>query len=222
VRRGEGGNGLISNPPQNVGHLYRRPSATTLILARSWMTWYCRVTSAPSARHASAPRARITLRHYGGTQRCGAGLACGTFKAESSLSGGARLQSRSIFLCSLNWPQRSRLCRKRSIWPFSLPSAASPSQRPALAIGSETSADAAGITDLSAHGLRKAGAIRLAECGAADHEIMSWGGWKTLREVQRYTAAANRKRLALRAADQIKSGTELANLDIQFANKGEN
>jgi hypothetical protein len=51
---------------------------------------------------------------------------------------------------------------------------------------------------------------------------MSWGGWKTLREVQRYTAAANRKRLALRAADQIKSGTELANLDIQFANKGEN
>lgn len=26
----------------------------------------------------------------------------------------------------------------------------------------------------------------------ADHEIMSWGGWKTLREVQRYTATANR------------------------------
>ena len=82
--------------------------------------------------------------------------------------------------------------------------------------------DSAGIADLSAHGLRKAGATRLAECGATDHEIMSWGGWKTLREVQRYTAAANRKRLALRAADQIKSGTELANLDIRFAKKGEN
>lgn len=81
--------------------------------------------------------------------------------------------------------------------------------------------DAAGITDLSAHGLRKAGATRLAECGATDHEIMSWGGWKTLREVQRYTEAANRKRLALRGADKIKSGTELANLDIRFANKGE-
>jgi integrase len=48
--------------------------------------------------------------------------------------------------------------------------------------------DAAGITDLSAHGLRKAGATRLV--GATDHEIMAWGGWKTLREVQRYTAAA--------------------------------
>jgi integrase len=78
--------------------------------------------------------------------------------------------------------------------------------------------DAAGITDLSAHGLRKAGATRLAEYGATDHEIMSWGGWKTLREVQRYTEAANRKRLALRGADKIKSGTELANLDIRFVN----
>lgn len=84
-----------------------------------------------------------------------------------------------------------------------------------------TQCDLAGIPDLSAHGLRKAGATRLAEHGATDHEIMAWGGWKTLREVQRYTAAANRKRLALRAADKIKSGTELANLDIQFANEGE-
>jgi integrase len=79
----------------------------------------------------------------------------------------------------------------------------------------------AGIPDLSAHGLRKAGATRLGECGATDHEIMSWGGWKTLREVQRYTEAANRKRLALRGADKIKSGTELSNLGIRFANEGE-
>jgi hypothetical protein len=50
---------------------------------------------------------------------------------------------------------------------------------------------------------------------------MAWGGRKTLREVQRYTAAANRKRLALRAADKIKSGTELSNLGIRFDNKGE-
>jgi integrase len=81
--------------------------------------------------------------------------------------------------------------------------------------------DAAGITDLSAHGLRKAGATRLAEHGATDHEIMAWGGWKTLREVQRYTAAANRKRMALRAADRLKGGTELSNLGIRFDNKSE-
>jgi len=81
--------------------------------------------------------------------------------------------------------------------------------------------DAAGITDLSAHGLRKAGATRLAEHGATDHEIMAWGGWKTLREVQRYTAAANRKRMALRAADRLKGGTELSNLAIRFDNGSE-
>jgi hypothetical protein len=68
----------------------------------------------------------------------------------------------------------------------------------------------------------KAGATHLAEHGATDHEIMAWGGWKTPREVQRYTAAANRKRLALRAADKIKSGTELSNLSTRFDNKSEN
>jgi len=64
--------------------------------------------------------------------------------------------------------------------------------------------DAAGIpTGYSAHGLRKAGATRLAEHGATDHEIMAWGGWKTLAEVQRYTKKANRKRLAENARDKL-------------------
>jgi integrase len=56
---------------------------------------------------------------------------------------------------------------------------------------------------LSAHGLRKAGATRLAEHGCSDHEIMAWGGWTSIREVQRYTKAANRKRLAQRAAERL-------------------
>jgi integrase len=60
---------------------------------------------------------------------------------------------------------------------------------------------------LSAHGLRKAGATRFAEKGATDHEIMAWGGWTSIREVQRYTRAANRKRLAERAAKKLKGGT---------------
>jgi integrase len=56
---------------------------------------------------------------------------------------------------------------------------------------------------LSAHGLRKVGATRLAEHGCSDHEIMAWGGWTSIREVQRYTKAANRKRLAQRAAERL-------------------
>jgi integrase len=81
--------------------------------------------------------------------------------------------------------------------------------------------DLAGLSNLSAHGLRKAGATRLAEAGATDHEIMAWGGWTTLKEVQRYTRAANRKRLALQAASKLKGGTEVANLDTRLANQSE-
>lgn len=68
--------------------------------------------------------------------------------------------------------------------------------------------EAAGLPKgFSAHGLRKAAATRLAEAGASDHEIMAWGGWKTLKEVQRYTASANRKKLAQSGADKLATGT---------------
>jgi integrase len=80
--------------------------------------------------------------------------------------------------------------------------------------------DLAGVP-LSAHGLRKAGATRLAEHGCSDHEIMAWGGWTSIKEVQRYTKAANRKRLAVQAAGKLKRGTEVANLETWLANKGE-
>jgi integrase len=58
------------------------------------------------------------------------------------------------------------------------------------------------------HGLRKAGATLFAEHGFTDHEIMSWGGWKTLREVQRYTAAANRKKMAMSGAEKLGAAGE--------------
>jgi hypothetical protein len=38
--------------------------------------------------------------------------------------------------------------------------------------------------------------------------------------VQRYTRAANRKGLALRAAGKVEAGTEVANLEARFANHG--
>jgi integrase len=63
--------------------------------------------------------------------------------------------------------------------------------------------------NLSAHGLRKAGATRLAERSCSDHEIMAWGGWTSIKEVQRYTKAANRKRLAIEAARKLRTGTPI-------------
>jgi integrase len=82
--------------------------------------------------------------------------------------------------------------------------------------------DLAGVPkNLSAHGLRKAGAARLAEHGCTDHEIMAWGGWRSIREVQRYTEAANRQQMALRGAEKLKAGTKVSNLDTRLANQSE-
>lgn len=56
--------------------------------------------------------------------------------------------------------------------------------------------DEAGLKHCSAHGLRKATASRLAELGCSTQEIMAITGHTTLKEVERYTAAARRKILA--------------------------
>ncbi len=57
--------------------------------------------------------------------------------------------------------------------------------------------DEAGLPDhCSAHGLRKAAAARLAEAGATELEIRAVTGHQTSHEVNRYTKAANQKRMA--------------------------
>lgn len=54
----------------------------------------------------------------------------------------------------------------------------------------------AGLPYCSAHGLRKAGAARAAENGATAHQLQSIFGWRTLAEAERYTKAAEQKRMA--------------------------
>lgn len=54
----------------------------------------------------------------------------------------------------------------------------------------------AGLPHCSAHGLRKGASRRLAEAGCSGHEIMSITGHQSLKEVERYTRAANRRGLA--------------------------
>jgi integrase len=46
------------------------------------------------------------------------------------------------------------------------------------------------------HGLRKAAMRRLAESGKTEKQIAAVSGHKTLREIERYTAAADQRRLA--------------------------
>ncbi|QOZ25921.1 tyrosine-type recombinase/integrase [Bradyrhizobium sp. CCBAU 51753] len=58
----------------------------------------------------------------------------------------------------------------------------------------------------TSHGLRKAAAAYLAENGATDHQLMSWFGWASISQAQRYTRAANRTKMA-RDAARLISGT---------------
>jgi integrase len=58
---------------------------------------------------------------------------------------------------------------------------------------------------LSAHGLRKAACVRLAEAGCTDHEIMAVSGHLSLKEVARYTKGVRRKILARSAMAKLQA-----------------
>jgi integrase len=66
--------------------------------------------------------------------------------------------------------------------------------------------DAAECPDVSAHGLRKATARRLAEIGCSANQIAAITGHASLSEVQRYTKAADRKRMAREAMAKLVEG----------------
>lgn len=73
----------------------------------------------------------------------------------------------------------------------------------------------AGLPHCTAHGLRKAGSTRLANSGASAHQIKAMTGHQTLKEVSRYTAAADQKRLAQQAVDLLVERSD----DAQIENK---
>jgi integrase len=59
------------------------------------------------------------------------------------------------------------------------------------------------------HGPRKSSMRRLAEGGATAKEIASGSGHKTLREIERYTAAADQKHLSRGAIAKLKREPEV-------------
>ncbi|MEY9636754.1 integrase [Bradyrhizobium japonicum] len=63
--------------------------------------------------------------------------------------------------------------------------------------------DDAELPECTSHGLRKLCLTRLAEAGCSPFEIMSISGHKNLKEVETYTAAASRKKLALIAMAKL-------------------
>jgi integrase len=72
------------------------------------------------------------------------------------------------------------------------------------------------------HGLKKGGMRRIAEAGGTAHELMAWSGHKTLSEVQRYTAAVDKVRLAASAlAKRTKGDDAYTNLATILHKPGE-
>jgi integrase len=70
----------------------------------------------------------------------------------------------------------------------------------------------------SPHGLRKAAAAHLADAGCTTHEIMSITGHKTLKEVERYTRAAQQKTLAKSATMKRNKNERMTTLSPQSDN----
>jgi integrase len=79
-----------------------------------------------------------------------------------------------------------------------------PMTRPALTKLIKQAAKAAGLgPECVPHGLRKAVLRRLAERGGSAKEISAVSGHKSLKEIERYTAAADQRRLSVAAMDKL-------------------
>jgi integrase len=77
----------------------------------------------------------------------------------------------------------------------------------------------AGIHDRSGHGLRKSAPTRLANAGCTAHEIAAITGHRSLREVERYTRAADQERLARQAIMRMEGEQELSNPSVRLDKK---
>jgi integrase len=73
--------------------------------------------------------------------------------------------------------------------------------------------DEAALPNRSAHGLRKAACRRLAEAGCSASEIAAISGHASLREVERYTKAADQVRMARNAMAKTKTATSSGKLE---------
>jgi len=77
-----------------------------------------------------------------------------------------------------------------------------------------------GLDHCSLHGLRKAGARRLAEHGATEWEVMAFLAHRTAKEASRYVAAANRTKLTTSGMVKLEPNQEqeLSNLPERLDN----
>jgi len=56
----------------------------------------------------------------------------------------------------------------------------------------------------------------MAEHGGTTHQLMSWLGWSSVSEAERYTKRADRARINLSSADKLISRTKIFKPETQF------
>lgn len=61
----------------------------------------------------------------------------------------------------------------------------------------------AGVTEITAHSVRKWRATRMAEQGATEMQLMALFGWRDAKETRPYVQAANRRRMADEASEKF-------------------
>jgi hypothetical protein len=62
-----------------------------------------------------------------------------------------------------------------------------------------------GLQQCSPHGLRKIGAVRAAEAGASEHELMAMFGWDDANMARIYTRKAAQKKMAASGAAKVSN-----------------
>jgi integrase len=82
--------------------------------------------------------------------------------------------------------------------------------------------DAAGLGQCTAHGLRKAGATRLAYAGASEPEIAAFLGHKGTQKAARYVRDAQRGRLPDGAFDTLEAQTANRSMSNPVSIVGQN
>jgi integrase len=169
--------------------------------------WTDREIAAYEAKHPIGTRQRLAfdLLLYTG-QRVGDVAA---MRRDDLLSGAIPVQQEKTGAV-LSLPVHPNLLRSVKACPADGPSPLNTNGRPMSKVAITSlvarAALAAGLPrDCKRHGLRKTALTRLAQHGATAHEIRAIGGHKSLREVERYTAAVDQSRLARSAMERLPS-----------------
>ena len=79
----------------------------------------------------------------------------------------------------------------------------------------------AGLPCLNSHGVRKAAATRMVERGASTHTLMATFGWLDIKQAERYTHDAERKRLTREHAHLLGTNADKKSLTLEPKKVGE-